>query len=132
METTYNVKVWKTATYKGSRGTTYTVRWTLDGNEQRAPFATRALADAFRSELVSATRRGEAFSLSSGRPVSHQSGATTVNWYNFAVQFADVQWGRTAYNSRKNTAKALTATTVAMLRTPPHGLQAGRRPNGTA
>ncbi|WP_405463102.1 site-specific integrase [Streptomyces anulatus] len=119
METTYNVKVWKIATYKGSRGTTYTVRWTLDGNEQRAPFATRALADAFRSELVSATRRGEAFSLSTGRPVSHQSGATTVNWYDFAVQFADFQWGRTAGNSRKNTAKALTATTIAMLRTRP-------------
>jgi dTDP-4-dehydrorhamnose reductase len=92
METTYNVKVWKIATYKGARGTTYTVRWTLDGNEQRAPFATRALADAFRSELVSATRRGEAFSLSTGRPVSHQSGATAVNWYDFAVQFADAQW----------------------------------------
>ncbi|MFD6280856.1 tyrosine-type recombinase/integrase [Streptomyces sp. NPDC060209] len=123
METTYNVKVWKTATYKGSRGTTYTVRWTLEGNEQRAPFATRALADAFRSELVSATRRGEAFSLSTGRPVSHQSGATAVNWYDFAVQFADVQWGRTAGNSRKNTAKALTATTIAMLRTSSAGFK---------
>ncbi|MGP3633680.1 tyrosine-type recombinase/integrase [Streptomyces sp. 24-1644] len=124
METTYNVKVWKTGTYKGARGTTYTVRWTLEGNEQRAPFATRALADAFRSELVSATRRGEAFSLSTGRPVSHHSGAMAVNWYDFAVEFADVQWDRTAGNSRKNTAKALTATTIAMLRTPPASFEA--------
>ncbi|MFD3845248.1 tyrosine-type recombinase/integrase [Streptomyces microflavus] len=123
MEMTYHVKVWKTATYKGSRGTTYTVRWTLDGNEHRAPFATRALADAFRSELVSATRRGEAFSLRTGRPVSHQSGATALNWYDFAVQFADIQWSRTAGNSRKNTAKALTATTIAMLRTPLAGFK---------
>lgn len=38
------------------------------------------LADAFRCELVSATRRGQAFSLTTGRPVSHQSGANTVNW----------------------------------------------------
>jgi integrase len=118
MDTTYNVKVWKISTYKGAKRTTYTVRWALDGNEVRAPFATRALADAFRSELVSATRRGEAFSLTTGRPVSHQTGASAVNWYDFAVQFADHQWHRTAGNSRKNTAKALMTATLALLRMP--------------
>ncbi|MEH6374595.1 site-specific integrase [Streptomyces sp. KLMMK] len=117
MDTTYNVKIWKTSVYRGKRKTTYTVRWTLDGREERAPFATSALADAFRSELVSATRRGEAFSLTTGRPVSHGSGASTMSWYDFAVQFADVQWGRTAGNTRKNTAKTLMATTIALLRT---------------
>ncbi|MFD3580603.1 tyrosine-type recombinase/integrase [Streptomyces sp. NPDC058644] len=119
METTYKVKVWKIAVYKGAKGTTYTARWTLDGREYREPFGTRALADSFRSELVSAMRRGEAFSRETGRPVSHASGASAVNWYDFAVQFADTQWLRTAGNSRKNTAKALTATTVAFLRTSP-------------
>ncbi|MFF1295611.1 MULTISPECIES: tyrosine-type recombinase/integrase [unclassified Streptomyces] len=116
---TYNVKIWKTSVYKGARKTTHTVRWELDGREWRAPFDTKALADAFRSELVSATRRGEAFSLATGRPLSHQSGASAVNWYDFAVQFADAQWHRTGGNNRKNTAKALMATTVALLRTPP-------------
>ncbi|MEV0527851.1 site-specific integrase [Streptomyces sp. NPDC050439] len=118
METTYNVKVWKISVYKGARGTTYTVRWALEGTERRAPFGTRALADAFRSELVSATRRGEAFSLTTGRPVSHQTGASGVNWYDFAVQFCDVQWRRTSGNSRKNVSKALMATTIELLRTP--------------
>ncbi|MFJ8631502.1 tyrosine-type recombinase/integrase [Streptomyces sp. NPDC093568] len=119
MDTTYNVKIWKTAVYRGKTKTTHTVRWELDGKEWRAPFSTKALADAFRSELVSATRRGEAFSLATGRPVSHQSGASAVNWYDFAVQFVDAQWHRTGGNNRKNTAKALMATTVALLRTPP-------------
>ncbi|WP_372407730.1 site-specific integrase [Streptomyces luteireticuli] len=119
MGTTYNVKFWKTAVYKGKRGTTYTVRWTLDGQEWREPLGTRAQADAFRSELVSAARRGEPFSIATGRPVSHQSKASTTNWYDFAVQFADYQWHRTAGNSRKNTAKALMATTIALLRTSP-------------
>ncbi|MGP4004004.1 tyrosine-type recombinase/integrase [Streptomyces sp. 8N706] len=123
MDTTYNVKVWKIATYKGARGTTYTVRWTLEGKEWRAPFGTRALADAFRSELVSATRRGEAFSLTTGRPVSHQSGASSVNWYDFALQFCDTQWRRTSGNNRKNVAKALMSTTLALLRTPPNGFK---------
>ncbi|MBZ4319415.1 tyrosine-type recombinase/integrase [Streptomyces huiliensis] len=117
METTYRVKIWKTATRKQARGVTYTVRWTLDGKEWRAPFATAALADAFRSELVSAARRGEAFDLVTGRPVSHRTKAEALNWYVFAVQFADAQWKRTAGNTRKNTAKALTATTIALLRT---------------
>ncbi|MCQ4080766.1 tyrosine-type recombinase/integrase [Streptomyces sp. RB6PN25] len=119
MKTTYNIKVWKIATYKGARGTTYTVRWTLDSKEWRAPFGTRALADAFRSELISATRRGEAFSLTTGRPVSHDSGASSMNWYDFAVRFTDAQWHRTSGNNRKNVAKALTPVTVALLRSQP-------------
>ncbi|MGK5627299.1 tyrosine-type recombinase/integrase [Streptomyces sp. URMC 123] len=106
---TYNVKIWKTSVYKGKRKTTHTVRWQLDGKEWRAPFDTKALADSFRSELVSAT----------GRPLTNQSKASTVSWYDFAVQFADTQWEETAGNSRKNTAKALMATTVALLRRQP-------------
>ncbi len=117
--TTYNVKIWKISVYKGKRKTTHTVRWELDGKEWRAPFDTFPLADAFRSELVGATRRGEAFSLATGRPVSHQSRASRMNWYDFAVQFADAQWDQAAGNSRKNTAKALMATTVALLRRQP-------------
>ncbi|MFJ5216173.1 tyrosine-type recombinase/integrase [Streptomyces sp. NPDC088354] len=121
METTFDVRVYKILTYKGSRKTSYTVRWVVAGKPYREPFPTSALADSFRSELVSATRRGEAFSLSTGRPVSHQSGAGTVNWYAFAVQFTDAQWRRTSGNNRKNVAKALMTTTIALLRTPPPG-----------
>ncbi|MBT2383110.1 site-specific integrase [Streptomyces sp. ISL-11] len=119
MQTTYNVKFWKIAVYKGKRGTTYTVRWTVDGQERRESLATRAFADAFRSDLMSAARRGEPFSLETGRPISFQSRAGTVSWYDFAVQFADHQWHRTAGNSRKNTAKTLTAATFSLLRAAP-------------
>lgn len=118
-DVTYDVKMWKTAVYKGKRRTTYTVRWVLDGQEWRETFATNALADGFRSELVKATRRGEPFSLATGLPLSHRSGARSVNWYDFAVQFCDAQWHRTAGNSRKNTAKALMTATIALLRTQP-------------
>ncbi|MFF4185753.1 tyrosine-type recombinase/integrase [Streptomyces sp. NPDC001691] len=119
METTYKVKFWKTAVYRGAKVTTYTVRWTLDGEEFRAPFGHVALADSFRSMLVTAARQGEAFNRETGLPVSHRTGAGSVNWYDFAVQFTDAQWHRTAGNTRKNTAKALTATTVALLRAQP-------------
>ncbi|MFF3454280.1 tyrosine-type recombinase/integrase [Streptomyces sp. NPDC002730] len=124
MDSTYSVKIWKIGTRKQARGTTYTVRWTLDGREWRAPFTTHALADAFRSELVSATRRGEAFSLATGRPVSHQTGASGVNWYDFAVRFVDAKWLRTSGNNRKNVAKAFMTMTITLLRTQPSGFKA--------
>lgn len=118
METTFDIRVYKILTYKGSRRTSYTVRWVVAGKPYRETFATAALADSFRSELVSATRRGEAFSLTTGRPVSHQSGASAVNWYAFAVEFTDAQWRRTSGNNRKNVAKALMTTTITLLRSP--------------
>ncbi|MFF4949764.1 tyrosine-type recombinase/integrase [Streptomyces chattanoogensis] len=124
MDTTYSVKIWSIRVYRGKRKTSYSVRWELDGREWRAPFATHALADAFRSELVTATRRGEAFSLVTGRPGSHQSGASSVNWYDFAIQFCDAQWRRTSGNDRKTVAKVLMTATVALLRMPPNGFKA--------
>ncbi|MFD5885521.1 tyrosine-type recombinase/integrase [Streptomyces sp. NPDC060334] len=117
MDTTYEVKIWKIGSRKQAKGTTYTVRWVLGGREWRTPFATRALADAFRSELVSATRRGEAFSVLTGRPLSHTSGASSVSWYEFALRFTDAQWHRTSGNSRKTTSKVLMTATSALLRT---------------
>lgn len=119
MDTTYDVKVYKILTYKGARKTTYTVRWVVDGRRWREPFATTALADAFRSELITAMGKGEAFVVSSGLPVSHRSKAAAMSWYTFAVQYVDARWPQLGGNSRKNTAKALTATTVALLRTQP-------------
>ncbi|WP_426363915.1 tyrosine-type recombinase/integrase [Streptomyces sp. E-08] len=119
MDTTYDVKFWKTSVYEGRKKTTYTVRWELEGKEWRKPFGTVALADSFRAGLVSAARKGEAFSLSSGLPVSHLSRAASVKWYDFAIQYVDQLWERTSANNRKNVAKALTPITVALLRSQP-------------
>ncbi|GGO81065.1 tyrosine-type recombinase/integrase [Wenjunlia tyrosinilytica] len=119
MDTTYDVRVYKILTYKGKRRTTYTVRWEVEGKRYREPFVTFALADAFRSELISSTRRGEAFSIATGRPVSHRSKAASMSWYDFAIQHMDARWPRLAGNSRKNVAKTLMTTTVALLRTQP-------------
>ncbi|MGP3970946.1 tyrosine-type recombinase/integrase [Streptomyces sp. 6N223] len=81
----------------------------------RDTFGTEAQADAFRSELVTATRKGTAFSTSTGLPVTHRSQATSTTWYDFAVQFVDSQWARVSGNHRKNVAKTLMTTTVALL-----------------
>ncbi|MEU2874315.1 site-specific integrase [Streptomyces olivoreticuli] len=113
------MRIWKISAYKGARGTTYTVRWIVAGEVQRRTFATEPLADSFRSGLVTATREGKPFSLATGLPVSHQSGASALNWYDFAVQYADAAWAGSSGNSRKNLAKAFMTTTVALLRKEP-------------
>ena len=57
METSYDVRIWKTEVYEGARRTSHTVRWSVAGHPWRQTFKTAALAGAFRSELVTASRR---------------------------------------------------------------------------
>ncbi|MFG2299186.1 tyrosine-type recombinase/integrase [Streptomyces sp. NPDC048603] len=119
MDHTYDVKLWKTSVYEGSRKTTHTVRWTVAGREWRQPHATAPLAESFRATLVVAMRSGRAFSIATGRPVSQQTTlAPSRNWYEFAVEFVDAQWGRTSANNRRTVAKVLMAATTALLRAP--------------
>jgi integrase len=121
METTYEVRIWKTETYKGKRGTTYYVRWSVAGKSRREPFATAALADAFRSELKTAQQNGERFDLESGLPLSKLKAAANISWYDFATKYVDAKWDRSSAHQRRNVADALVLATAAMLRTEPTG-----------
>lgn len=38
MQTTYDVRIWKTEIYKGARTTTYSVRWRAGGRPWKVPF----------------------------------------------------------------------------------------------
>jgi integrase len=121
METTYKVRIWKTEIYKGSRGSTYYVRWVVDGRPRRQPFKTRALAESFRSDLVSAARRGEAFDTTSALPVSMTRAGLDMSWYAFACAWTDRMWPRVAATTRPTHAYALTQFTVALLVGPERG-----------
>jgi hypothetical protein len=44
-------------------------------------FRNAAQADSFRSSLLTAARKGEAFSLNTGRPVSWTRDESTISWY---------------------------------------------------
>jgi hypothetical protein len=114
--TSYDVRVWKTEVYKGRRTTTYKVRWFVAGRRFKAPFKTAALADSFRSQLVSAARRGEAFDVETGRPVSMQRADRDMPWYTFACKVVDLKWPTAAATTRRTNAEALTKVTLAMLR----------------
>jgi integrase len=115
METSYDVRVFKVDVYEGARTTSHTVRWSVAGRRWREPFRTAALADAFRSDLLRASRRGEAFVVETGRPTSMERAERRVNWLVFAREYVAIKWPRLAPNSRRNTAAALTNVTLALI-----------------
>lgn len=91
------------------------VRWKVAKQRWKTTFKTAALADSFRSDLLAAARKGEAFDLSTGRPVSMLRASKDMSWYGFACAFADLKRPRVAATTRRTHAEALTAVTTAML-----------------
>jgi hypothetical protein len=59
METTYDVRVYKTETYRGTHVSSYRMRWKTAGKDWCRTFRNKAQADVFRGELLAAARKGE-------------------------------------------------------------------------
>jgi integrase len=117
MGTTYDVRIWAIDVYKGKKTTTYKVVWIVAGERFKEPFKTSALAESFRSELVAAARKGEAFDVETGRPVSMLRTDNSMSWYEFACKFVDLKWPHVAATTRRTHAEALTAAAPAMFST---------------
>ncbi|GAA4593750.1 tyrosine-type recombinase/integrase [Planotetraspora phitsanulokensis] len=115
--TTYDVRIYKTEIRKNTAGkiTSYRVRWTTAGKPWKKSFQKRAQADTYRSNLVTAARDGEAFSLVTGEPIKWGRAAQEMSWYEFACRFADFKWKVASAKYRQDIARALTATTPALL-----------------
>jgi integrase len=114
-ETSYDVKVWAVKTYERKAGRTYRARWTVAGQERHKTFRTRALADGFRAELLTAARRGQPFDLTTGIPQSRSTSLSEVSWLPHARAFVDANWSRWAPRSRQSAADALASVTMALL-----------------
>lgn len=119
MNTSTRVRIWNIgAPYKGKRKTTYKVRWTVAGKPFSEPCSTKALADAFRSKLLTAAADGVAFDVESGLPVTMLRKETTQkSWYDFACSYTDRMWPESSPGHRRTIADALVPITVAMLST---------------
>ncbi|GLZ05270.1 integrase [Actinomadura sp. NBRC 104412] len=117
-DTSYNVSVYAIEARKNAAGkvTSYRVGWKVGTQTFREPFKKSAQADSFRSDLVSAARKGEAFSLSTGRPVSWQRATNRMSWYEFACAFADRKWKDASAKHRADIARVLMLATVALLK----------------
>ncbi len=85
---TFDVRVWAVSKRTRRDGPKYRVRWMVAGKE--CTFPTRALADSFRSDLISGTQRGEAFVIATGRPMSwKRPEVVTISWYDHACAYVD-------------------------------------------
>jgi len=109
---TYDVRVYKTYIYEGTRGNTYRVRWKLNDQMYNKAFRRTAQAETYRSELVAAARKGEAFSVTTGEPVScARTKQEAVSWYDFACRYVDMKWKAASAKYRQDIARALVAAT---------------------
>jgi hypothetical protein len=113
--TTYDVRVYQTEVYKGRQVTTYRVRWKVGARLCKEGFRNAAQADSFRSAIVTAARKGEAFSLATGRPTTWERDQNDTTWYEFTCAYVDMKWKHASAKYRKDIARALTAATPAML-----------------
>jgi hypothetical protein len=100
--TTYDARVYRTEVYKGKTVTTYHVRWKVGGKLWREGFRTAAQADSFRSALLTAARKGEVFSLATGRPVAWERTKAATTWYEFACLYVDMKWKLASAKYRKD------------------------------
>jgi len=115
----YEVRIWGILTRQRAKGTTYQVRWVVGKRTHSADFATKALADSRRSELLLAQRRGEAFDDESGLPESEKRQlAADVVWYDHAVAFLDMKWPALEAGSRRALATSLATVTLALVADP--------------
>lgn len=117
----FDVRVWATEKRKGTRGTSYRVRWTVAGNRFGESFATAKLADSFRSTLLKAARHGEVFDTSTGLPLSLGTPRTERTWLQVAREFMDEKWPDASPRHRKSTVEGLVTLTSGLT-------QDGRRP----
>ncbi len=104
---TYDVRIWKTEVYKGTKVTTHKVRWKTGTRRWKQSFRTRAQAASFEAELRTAASKGEAFDVGTGRPVSSGRKADSQSWYEFCVSYVDMKWRNSSAHRRENIAWAL-------------------------
>ncbi|OQO91958.1 integrase [Saccharomonospora piscinae] len=121
METTFEIRIWQLREKAGRPQNgkpgrkSYVVRWSVGSKERSKSYATRSLADSFRSMLVSAQKAGEAFRVSDGLPLSVGRDLDDKPWFAFAQEYIDMKWPRAAAKSRAGNADTMATATFAML-----------------
>ncbi len=96
---TYDVRIWKIEV-REDRPAPYRVRWVVGGQRFGESFVTEPLADARRSQLVAASRKGERFDLETGLPQSLLRKITDVSFLSHAQEFTAYAWTDAAAKSR--------------------------------
>jgi integrase len=120
VSTSTDVKLWGVRRNKSSSKPSYEVRWVVAGHEKSRTRRTKALADAFLSELRQATRRGEPFDMATGLPESMLKAAARTTWYQYVLGYVDRRWPTLAAHTRKSMLEALATVTAALVHDRPY------------
>ena len=115
MNETTHVRFWDVRRNKSSRSTSFEVRWVVGGKQFSKTRATKALAESFLSELRQAAKRGEAFDLAQGLPVSMRRAKHARSWFAFVLAYVDMKWPRAAATTRNSMTDALATVTAALV-----------------
>jgi integrase len=115
MSATYEVRFWEIKTLKTGKRR-YGVRWITGSKRHSRYYETKALANSRRSELMQAARRGEAFDIESGLPVSQLKQRNALSFMEFAQSYMDMKWPHAAATTRGSTVEALATAGAAFVR----------------
>jgi hypothetical protein len=96
---TFDVRIWKIEV-REDRQAPFRVRWVVAGQRFGESFVTYQLADAYRSQLVTATKNGERFDLGTGLPESLLRTITDISFLQHAQEFTAYAWKDAAAKSR--------------------------------
>jgi integrase len=129
----FDVHLRKIRSYKGRRGRTYTVRWTVAGVTHPETFKTLALAESRLAELRTHARNGVAFDVATGLPApevrqarAEAAKADELSWYQHAMSYVTRRRRGLAGNSMRSIADTL-ATITPVLLVPGQGRPDDRR-----
>lgn len=106
----YQVRIWVIKTAKNRRRS-YGVRWIVEGEEKSEWFLSKNQAENYRSELVQAVRRGEAFDTLTGLPESKLRSQRAGTWFDHAQAYAFQGWAGSAAKTRSTVADCLASAT---------------------
>ncbi len=70
-------------------------------------FAAKGLAESYRAVLITAARRGEAFSTDTGLPESLERDRRDVSFYAHCLEFAGMAWPMVSAKSRFSIVESL-------------------------
>jgi hypothetical protein len=113
---TSEVRFWEVRKSRTKNVASWEIRWVVAGRQRSQSRRTKALAEAFLSELRQAATRGELFDADSGLPGSMLPTANGPTWLEFAQQYLDMKWPRAAAKSRDALTDALATITAALVR----------------
>ncbi|GAB2918988.1 tyrosine-type recombinase/integrase [Nonomuraea fastidiosa] len=111
----YDVRIWKIQQRKG-RARPYLVRWVVAGSEFNRSFATSGLADSYRSELMTAARKGMPFDTETGLPEAMHREHQGITWFQHALDYVANKWPKASAHSRRSIVESMIALTPVLVR----------------